>query len=501
MKKIISILLATIMIFSFLPLCFAAGTGRYVVTKNVTSVFSSPGINGKKISELTKNTVIEITEIRNDSFGKVYVAKDDVTGWVQLGALKALASPKPDKSITGIKIKSLPKKTTYTDGTEELDLTGLKVVSVNKDKKEAPVTGYSVYTPEMKEPGKKTITVSWSPDNVKIYTATFTVTVKRLPVTNITVKNKPKLTYMENQPLDLSELVIVCSFSDSAPDKEYSFDEIKDNPDFIIDSCHNEAHDSPLKKGSHKIKVAYKYSDIFTEFTVKVTPRKLTGLTVKQYPDNMTVYDNKNIPALDGLILEATYDNGEIEEVSYNNCKAVCDPSKFIIGPGNKVKVYFEDLYVTIEFRYSVASAEKIDLEFPAGFKLTFLKGEEIDFSGIKVKLVYSDGTSQYVTDYKMSTPDPAVTGTQHISVTYKEFSEVFVINISPYFSKGDIDGNGSVTANDARQTLRAAVGLTKLSGMTFFAGDADRDEQITANDARLILRASVDLENLYVTL
>ena len=255
------------------------------------------------------------------------------------------------------------------------------------------------------------------------------------------------------------------------------------------------------KKGTHKIKIAYKYADIFTEFTVKVTPRKLTGLTVKQNPDNMTVYDNKNIPSLDGLILEATYDNGEVEEVYHNNCKAVCDPSEFIIGPGNKVKVYYDELYVTVEFRYSVAAPEKIDLEFPSGFKLNFLKGEEIDLSGIKVKLVYSDGTSQYVTDYKMSTPDPTVNGTQHISVTYKEFSEVFVINISPYFSKGDVDGDGAVTASDARQTLRAAVGLVKLSGMTFFAGDTDRDEQITANDARLTLRASVGLENLYITL
>ncbi len=501
MKKLISLLLSAVMLFSFLPLCFAASAGKYVVANNVTSVFSSPGITGQKISELTKNTVVEVTEIRNNSFGKVHVAKDGVTGWVQLGALKPLSTPSPDKNITGIKIKTLPLKTTYTDGTEELDLTGLAVVSVNKDKKETPVTGYSVYAPEMKGPGKKTIKVSWSPDSVNTYTATFTVTVKRLPVTKITVKTKPVLSYMENQALDLSALVIVCSFSDSVPDREYTFNEIKDNPDFIIGGCHDEEHGTSLAKGSHKIKIAYKYSDIFTELTVKVTPRKLTGLTVKKYPDNMTVYDNKKIPALDGLVLEAVYDNGETEEIFHNSCKAVCDPSEFIIGPGNKVKVYFEKLFVTIEFRYSVAEPERIDLEYPPGFRLNFLKGEEIDLSGIKVKLVYSDGTSQYVTDYKMSTPDHTVTGTQHISVTYKEFSEVFVINISPYFSKGDVDGDGVIRANDARQTLRASVGLTKLAGMTFFAGDADRDEKITANDARLILRASVGLENLYITL
>ncbi len=144
---------------------------------------------------------------------------------------------------------------------------------------------------------------------------------------------------------------------------------------------------------------------------------------------------------------------------------------------------------------YSVVVPVKIVLEFPENFSLNFLKGEKIDLSGIKVKLVYSDGTSQYVTDYKMSTPDHTVTGTQHISVTYKEFSEVFVINISPYYSKGDVNGDGVIRANDARQTLRAAVGLTEFAGRIFFAGDIDRDEKITANDARVILRCAIGLE------
>ncbi len=501
MKKLLSILLAITVILSFSPLCLAVSTGKYVVIKDVTSVYSSPGITSQKVSELTKNTVIEITEIRNNSFGKVYIPKDGITGWVQMGALEPFTAPVPDLNITGIKIKALPVKTEYIDGEEELDLTGLKIASIRKDGKENYITGYSVYAPEMKLPGKKTVTVSYSPDGVNIYSDSFTVTVKRLPVTKITIKTAPKLVFMENQELDLSSLILVCSFSGASPDKEYSFDEIKNNPDFTITGCHGEEHGTAMKKGSHTIRITYKYSDIFTEFTVNVTPRKLVGLTIKKQPDNLTVYNNKTIPALDGLVLEASYDNGEKEDVFYYSCTAKCDPSAFVIGPGNKVKVYFGELFVTVEFRYSVAVPEKIELTYPQGFSLNFLKGEIIDLSGIKVKLVYSDNTFEYVTDYKMSTPDPTVTGTQHISVIYKEFSEVFVINISPYFSKGDIDGDGNITAYDARQTLRAAVGLVTLSGMTFFAGDADRDEKITSNDARLILRASTGLENLYITI
>lgn len=500
MKKLISVILSIAMLFALLPLCFAAETGKYVVINDVTSVFSSPGIAGQKIAELTKNTVIEITEIRNGLFGKVYVPKDGVTGWVQMGALEAVKPPVPDGSITGIKVKQLPVKTEYTDGTQELDLTGLEVVSVGKDGKEAYITGYSVYAPEMKGPGEKTVTITYSPDGVSTYSDSFKVTVKRLPVKGISVKIKPKSEYMENQPLDLTNLIVSCSFADGT-EKFYTYAQLKNNPDFILEGCHGEVHGTALSKGTHTIKITYKYSDIFTEFTVNVTPRRLTGLTVKELPDNLTVYDNKKIPALDGLVLEAVYDNGEKEDVYHYNCEAVCDPSQFIIGPGNKVDVYFGGMFVTLEFRYSVAVPEKITLIYPQGFSLNFLKGEEIDLSGIRVRLVYSDDTFEYVTDYKMSTPDLTVTGTQHISVTYMEFSEVFVINISPYFSKGDVDGDGAIRAYDARQTLRAAVGLTTLKGMTFFAGDADRDNKITSSDARLILRAAVGLENLYVTI
>ena len=500
MKKTVSIILTLVLLMSLAPLCIAADTGKYIAVNEVTSVFASPSLAAKKIAEITRDTIVEITEIRNDSFGRLYLAKDGVSGWVQMGALELMSEPAENKNITGIKITSLPEKLSYTDGIEELDLTGLSVVSVDKSGREAALTGYNVYAPEMKVPGTKEIKITYSPDRVNTLEAVFSVTVTRLPVESISVSKKPVAVYMENQELDLSGLELSVNFSDSTK-KYYTYEQIKNDPDFTVSACHNEAHGTSLSKGQHTIKITYKYSDISASLTVEVTPRKLVSLSVKQQPANLTVYSNTSVPSLDGLVLEAVYDNGEREDIHHYNCEAVCEPSEFIIGPGNKVRAYFGGMFVTLEFRYSVAIPEKILLDYPAGFRLTFLKGEEIDLSGIRVKLAYTDGTSEYVTDYRMSTPDVTVTGTQHITVVYKEFSEVFSINISPYFSKGDVDGNGNITAYDARQVLRASVGLVSLSGMTFFAGDADRNDKITANDARLILRASVDLENLYITI
>ena len=66
-------------------------------------------------------------------------------------------------------------------------------------------------------------------------------------------------------------------------------------------------------------------------------------------------------------------------------------------------------------------------------------------------------------------------------------------------FSRGDVSGDGNVTAEDARFALRAAVGLEHYAAGSkqFNAADADGDTGITASDARLILRAAVGLETL----
>ena len=63
----------------------------------------------------------------------------------------------------------------------------------------------------------------------------------------------------------------------------------------------------------------------------------------------------------------------------------------------------------------------------------------------------------------------------------------------------GDVDGDGCITAGDARLALRRAVDLEDFEpgSREYLAADADRDGAITAGDARMILRAAVELEVL----
>ncbi len=502
MKKLIAVLLSTVMILLVFPVAFAAGAGKYIVTAPETEVYFSPSFSSEKLSELTKNTFINAVQLK-DGFARAYIPKDEIWGWIALKDLKYIEETASSTDITEIKIKKLPNKLTYIDSKEELDLTGLSVVSVNKNGKEKEISSYTVYSPKLRLQGdtkeQKTVRITYSPDGIAVFDTEFEITVIRQAVTGITVVTSPKSKYLENQPLELDGLSVKLSFSDGTPAKTYSYKDIKNSDDFTITGCHGEEEGTLLKKGKHTFTVKYRYSDISCTFSADVTPRKLISLEIISLPENLTVYDNTKVPALDGLVLSATYDNGDKEEVYHYHCTTDFDPSAMVIGTGNKMNVYFGTLFVTIEFTYSIALPKKIVLEYPDGFSLTFPKGEEIDLSKIRVRLVYTDETFEYVKDFTISQPDfSAVDSTQNILVRYNEFSEVFSIIISSYFSKGDIDGDGVIRSSDARQALRASVSLTTLRGKAFFAGDADRNGTITSNDARLILRASIKLEYLY---
>lgn len=62
---------------------------------------------------------------------------------------------------------------------------------------------------------------------------------------------------------------------------------------------------------------------------------------------------------------------------------------------------------------------------------------------------------------------------------------------------KGDLDGNGTIKASDARLALRASVRLENFNEAQNKAGDANNDGSVQTKDARLILRASVGIEKL----
>lgn len=61
----------------------------------------------------------------------------------------------------------------------------------------------------------------------------------------------------------------------------------------------------------------------------------------------------------------------------------------------------------------------------------------------------------------------------------------------SEWVLKGDVNGDGKITAADAREALRGAARLEKLSDKEASVADANSDGKVTAADARDILKES----------
>lgn len=59
----------------------------------------------------------------------------------------------------------------------------------------------------------------------------------------------------------------------------------------------------------------------------------------------------------------------------------------------------------------------------------------------------------------------------------------------------GDVDGDGDITAADARRALRISASLEKVSSPFLMAADLDGDKSVTASEARKILRVASRLD------
>ena len=99
-------------------------------------------------------------------------------------------------------------------------------------------------------------------------------------------------------------------------------------------------------------------------------------------------------------------------------------------------------------------------------------------------------------------TPESTVSCEVNWNILYDRISDSFVVsccNVDAIPLPGDVDGDGELSAADARLTLRASVRLENYAVGTpeFSAADVNHDNVIGADDARSILRASVKLETL----
>ncbi len=267
---------------------------------------------------------------------------------------------------------------------------------------------------------------------------------------------------------------------------------------------------------------------IYNSFSVqlKVTV-KAPRITVRDTA--VSLYDNEAV-----IPLISTEPAGQVLSWDSKNGIAIAKDGKITASaPGNDVVsvgftyngiVYREDIAVTVlcshtnksEHNEIPATAEKTGytkgiycndckkyisghIEIPK-LEMIFDDSEKAVADGNIIKTVAGTDVSElialspegsYIKNASGKKQDnKAMAGTGYILV-FPDSSEYTII------SCGDIDGDGILTAADARLALRAAVGLESYdkSSPFYIAARVESADTVSASDARKILRGSVGLE------
>ncbi len=434
-----------------------------------------------------KDAVLNIIKI-SDSFG--YTVYDGVYGWVNLASGLKFISSMPTVTggesvdgIKGIKITKLPDKLTYIEGEDVADISGLEVSIVFDDEYSSTmkITGFTVSFPDLDTYGEKSVNIYYGK-----YRASYPISVIKVPVTGIVLTLPTKTSYIEGEAISFDGLGVTAYFSDGRDNGSG----IKLNRNDYKISGITEG-DSKLKPGTYKVTVTYMYPEIESSFHIYVSGKSVKSLKMVKIPSNPTIYQGQSFKTSD-FELQATYDNGKTENITDFNIEY----DNMLLGT-HTAKIYYMDKYVA--FDYTVLALKEAGIKVDSASVGSYT-GMPVDFSNLKVYIVYNSGETKLIeSGYDLSHEiNTSVVGRYPVKVTYGTYAAEFQYTVAdrPQRILGDVNGDGDITAEDARLALRASASLEYLDENAYNAADTNFDGNLTAEDARMILRVSAGLES-----
>jgi len=332
------------------------------------------------------------------------------------------------KTVTNIAVKTQPTKLTYDDG-DGLDLTGLVVTLTYSDASTedvalanlaanhlttTPPNGATLGTSNSGSP--VVIGYSYAGVTKQASTNNLTVNPATATVTDIAIKTQPKLIYKQGDSLDLSSMVVTLTYSSGSPrDVAYS--------DFVANHLTATPDDgTPLTIVAHNgkpVTVEYSYGGITKQvstnnLTVTEIPITIAAITVTApktgiAPNKTATGDTAKFIASD--VTWSPNDNPFLGSTKYTaTVTLTANPGYTFTGiaDSNATINGYQDTVV------NTGGTLKLSYEFPATSpaqspvvtditvitpptKMTYTDGEQLDLSGLEVRLKYSDNKTEDV--------------------------------------------------------------------------------------------------------
>lgn len=345
----------------------------------------------------------------------------------------------PPATVSSIAVQSKPTKTVYTVG-EAFSSSGLSIkVNMSDGTSKTVTSGFTVSAPNMSTVGTKTVTVTYSGKST-----TFTITVNPLAtVSSIAVQSKPtKTVYTVGETFNLTGLSIKVNISDGTSKTVTS--------GFTVSS--------PNMSTAGTKTVTVTYQGKTTSFTITVNPVSTNNPSIKIDAGKAVCGQQINIPVivektdLGTLTIDITYDSTKLQIAS--------------IG-----EIPF-DMYDT-----NTKTAGKI--------RITATGNSSVPAGKVAVLTFDVTATSACKADITITVDEAYDANDNAVNLTV--FNGVLeILKAVP----GDINGDGKVSAIDARIALQYNAGNKELTAEQLAAADVNGDGKVSAIDARWILQA-----------
>lgn len=256
-------------------------------------------------------------------------------------------------------------------------------------------------------------------DNLKIYED---------KISSLTLTPPTKTSYALGEELNLDGIVAKLNYSDKS----------------VGTTAYTVSGYDKTKVGKQTVTVSY--GDYSANFDVTVNGISSIEVT----PPTKTTYLEGQDLNTDGMVVTAvTSDNQRITV-----------PAGYSVRGFNKTKLGKQTITVTYqglstEFEVNVNSVKSIELTKPT--KLEYKYGESLDTSGMSVKAIYDDNQSEVIkSDYSVTGYDKTKSGTQTITVTYRNQTATFDVTVAePVITKFEITTPPTTTEYYVGQDLK----------------------------------------------
>ncbi len=305
------------------------------------------------------------------------------------------------KVVSHIVVVKPPEKLIYIEG-ETFNSSGMLVMAIYNNGEERQVENYEVngfdYTP-----GIKTITVVYKNTVDK-----FPIEVVRKQLVKINVEKKvSNLEYVEGSTFNPLDFKVIAHYNNDTRNE--------------IDYFEYDVDGFDSKVGVKYLK--FTYLNKWANISLNVRHKKIASLSVVKKP-NKRIYEEGENLQIEGMIVEASYDNGT-KEVVYDYALG-----SFKSTPGdNNITITYQGLRCILKVKVTKKVLDSISVTTLPSV-IEYLEGDAFDPSGMMVTGYYSNKTTDFINDYTVSGYD-ASPGIKKIAVESKNKKDSFIVKVN----------------------------------------------------------------------